>query len=36
VETGWEDAATLVGLDDLDRARLRGGAILNPSIFYKD
>lgn len=36
VETGWDDAATLVGLDDLDRARMRGGAILNPSIFYRD
>jgi serine/threonine-protein kinase HipA len=36
VETGWNEAASIVGLEDLDRARLRGGAILNPSIFYKD
>lgn len=36
VETGWDDAASRVGLDDRDRERLRGGAILNPSIFYED
>lgn len=35
-ETKWDDAATLVGLDDRNRARLRCGAILNPSIFYTD
>lgn len=32
----WDDAASLVGLEDRDRQRLRGGAILNPSIFYTD
>jgi serine/threonine-protein kinase HipA len=36
VEDGWEDAADLVKLDVADRLRLKGGAILNQSIFYRD
>lgn len=36
VEDGWDEAATRVGLDERDRQRLKGGAILNPSIFYED
>lgn len=36
VEEGWDGAATLVGLSDEARSRLFGGAIMNPSIFYRD
>ncbi|TFD79203.1 type II toxin-antitoxin system HipA family toxin [Cryobacterium fucosi] len=36
VEDGWEHAADLVELDVADRLRLKGGAILNQSIFYRD
>ena len=36
VEDGWADAADAVGLSEIDRARLLKGAILNPSIFYRD
>lgn len=36
VETGFDSAADRVELDDVDRQRLRGGAVLNQSIFYRD
>jgi hypothetical protein len=36
VEENWDAVADSVGLDERERARLRGGAILNPSIFYED
>lgn len=36
VESGWDAAADRVGMDGRDRERLRGGAVLNPSIFYTD
>ena len=36
VDDGWEAATTAVGMDDADSKRLHGGAIMNPSIFYKD
>lgn len=36
VREGFDTAADRVGLDDPDRARLNGGAILNSSIFYRD
>lgn len=36
VQEGWGAAASLVGLDDRDRDRLKGGAILNQSIFSRD
>lgn len=36
VEDGWDAATTAVGMDDADSRRLFGGAIMNPSIFYKD
>jgi serine/threonine-protein kinase HipA len=36
IEDGWDAATTAVGMDDADGRRLFGGAIMNPSIFYKD
>jgi serine/threonine-protein kinase HipA len=36
VRERWADAADHVGMDDPDRDRLMGGAILNQSIFYRD
>lgn len=33
VETGWDAAADRAGIEERDRERLRGGAVLNPSIF---
>ncbi|WP_299167952.1 type II toxin-antitoxin system HipA family toxin [uncultured Arthrobacter sp.] len=36
VKTGWREAADAVALSEVDRERLRGGALLNPSIWYQD
>jgi serine/threonine-protein kinase HipA len=36
VRTGWHGAAEQVGMNEPDRERLMGGAVLNPSIFYRD
>ncbi|MGJ9404527.1 hypothetical protein [Arthrobacter sp. KK5.5] len=36
IEDGWDEVADVVGLTLLERRRLKGGAILNPSIFYTD
>lgn len=36
VEGNWASAADAANLDDVDRNRLYGGAVMNPSIFYTD
>lgn len=36
VEDNWAATADAAGLNEIDRSRLLGGAILNPSIFHRD
>ena len=36
VESNWDAEADRVGLNGIERTRLKGGAFLNASIFYRD